>query len=61
MNPTTTLGRIRDKSPCEDGWKKLLAGLGYKNGKFDADRVVSLGDIATTNDAADAMWISGRS
>ena len=25
---TTTLSRIRARSPCEDGWRKLLAGLG---------------------------------
>ena len=56
MNPTTTLAKIRAKSPCEEGWKKLLAGLGYKNGKHNPDHIVSLGDIATTNDAADAMW-----
>ena len=56
MNPTTMLAKIRAKSPCEEGWKKLLAGLGYKNGKHNHDHIVSLGDIATTNDAADAMW-----
>ena len=56
VNPTTTLAKIRAKSPCEDGWKKLLAGIGYTNGKHDPGHIVSLGDIATTNDAADAMW-----
>lgn len=55
FNPIMTLASIRAKHPCKDGWKKLLAGLGYK-GKYDPDRVVSLGDIATINDAADAMW-----
>jgi hypothetical protein len=56
LNPTTTLGRIRDKSPCSEGWEKLLSGLGYADGNFDPDRIVSLGDIATTNDAKDAIW-----
>jgi len=55
FNPIMTLASIRAKHPCKDGWKKLLAGLGYK-GIYDPDRVVSLGDIATINDAADAMW-----
>jgi len=27
-NSTTTLERIRAASPCEDGWRKLLAHLG---------------------------------
>ena len=56
MNPTMTLQSIRDKSPCADGWKKLLASLGYPNGAFDPARMVSLGDIAGSNDAADALW-----
>ena len=56
MNPTTTLAKIRAQSPCEDGWKKLLAGLGYTNGKHDPNHIVSLGDIATTNNVVDAMW-----
>ena len=56
MNPTTTLARIRDRSPCDEGWKKLLAGLGYKNGKFDPEHIISLGDVATTNNVQDAMW-----
>ena len=56
MNPTTTLAKIRACHPCAEGWSKLLAGLGYADGNYDPDRVVSLGDIATTNGAADAFW-----
>ena len=56
MNPTMTLAAIRAAGPCEDGWRKLLAGLGYADGKYDPERVVSLGDVATTNNAADALW-----
>lgn len=56
MNPTTTLAKIRDAHPCSEGWSKLLTGLGYTDGNYDPDRVVSLGDVATTNDAADALW-----
>lgn len=56
MNPTMTLARIREMGPCRDGWSKLLAGLGYGSAGYDPARVVSLGDIATTNGAADALW-----
>ena len=56
LNPTMTLAQIRAKGPCAPGWTKLLVGLGYANGEFYPDRVVSLGDIATINDAADALW-----
>ena len=55
LNPTMTLQAIRIKSPCSDGWKKLLSALGY-NGTFDSEHLVSLGDVATSNEAADAMW-----
>ena len=55
LNPTMTLGAISDQPPCEKGWKKLLAALGYASGNFDRQRVVSLGDVATANDAAGAM------
>ena len=51
-----TLEQIRAADPCADGWAKLIKGLGYTTGKPDLTRVVSLGDIATTNDAEDALW-----
>jgi len=56
INPTMTLASIRAQHPCASGWQKLITGLGYANGNYDPERVVSLGDIATTNDAADAIW-----
>ena len=56
MNPTMTLKAIRDKVPCSGGWKTLLVSLGYAGGEYDPERIVSLGDIAKSNDAADAMW-----
>jgi hypothetical protein len=51
-----TLKSIRDFGPCKEGWEKLLRHLGYANGSFDPERRVSLGDIAISNDAADALW-----
>jgi hypothetical protein len=56
LNPTMTLKAIRDQSPCSDGWKKLLSALGYTNGDYGPNRFVSLGDVATSNDAEDAIW-----
>ena len=47
-----TLQQIRDKSPCGDGWTKLLKSLG--NPPMDA--VISLGDVAKSNGAEDAYW-----
>ena len=48
---TMTLGDIRSKGPCQDGWLKLIRAVGD-----DPKTVVSLGDIATSNNAADAAW-----
>ncbi len=48
-----TLQQIRDKSPCTDGWKKLLTSLGNPS---DLSMQVSFGDIAKSNDAQDALW-----
>ena len=48
---TITLGDIRSKGPCQEGWLKLIRSVGD-----DPKTVVSLGDIARSNDAADAMW-----
>ena len=47
-----TLQQIRDAHPCEDGWCQLLKSLG---GNPPMDTVVSLGDIARSNGAADAL------
>ena len=47
-----TLQQIRDQSPCSEGWTKLLKSLGNP----PMDTVISLGDVAKSNDAADAWW-----
>lgn len=50
-----TLQQIRDKSPCGDGWTKLLKSLGNP----PMDTVISLGDVAKSNGAGDAWWCDG--
>ena len=47
-----TLQQIRDRSPCTEGWTKLLKSLGNP----PKDTVISLGDVAVSNGAADAWW-----
>ena len=47
-----TLQQIRDQSPCSEGWTKLLKSLGNP----PMDTVISLGDVAKSNDVADAWW-----
>ena len=56
MNPTFTLADIRRNSPCSEGWKTLLTSLRYPGADYDPERIVSLGDIAKSNDAIDSMW-----
>ncbi len=56
MNPTMTLGAIHKCRPRKSAWERLLVGLGYANGNYDPDHLVSLGDIGMTNNAADALW-----
>ncbi len=49
----TTLNRIRAYLPCEDGWRKLLAGLG----KTDADdEPLPYARIVEINGIGDALW-----
>ena len=48
-----TLQQIRNAKPCANGWRTLLESLG---GSPPMDTVVSLGDIARSNGAADAFW-----
>ena len=50
---TTTLNRIRKHSPCESGWKKLLAHLGKT--KAD-DEPLPYSVILQSNGLADALW-----
>ena len=50
---TTTLNRIRARHPCEDGWRKLLAGLG----KTEADdEPLPYARIVEINGLEDALW-----
>ena len=50
---TTTLNRIREHSPCESGWKKLLAYLGKT--KAD-DEILPYSVILESNGLNDALW-----
>ena len=54
MNPTITLAEIRAQGPCADDWRKLLASLGGADTPLDIR--VTLGDIARSNGANDALW-----
>ena len=49
----TTLNKIRDHSPCADGWQKLLRTLGKT--KAD-DEPLSIIEILDSNGFADALW-----
>lgn len=49
----TTLKQIRNNSPCEDGWKKLLIFLGKK--KADQEPLDIL-TILKSNGIDDAIW-----
>jgi len=49
----TTLNKIRNESPCADGWQKLLAYLG--KGKAD-DEALSIITILDSNGLDDALW-----
>jgi hypothetical protein len=50
---TTTLNRIKEHSPCEDGWKKLLMYLGKT--KAD-DESLPYSVIVASNGLGDALW-----
>jgi hypothetical protein len=50
---TTTLNRIRAHGPCEDGWKKLLAGLGKTRAD---DEPLPFATILRINGLNDALW-----
>ena len=49
----TTLNEIRAKSPCANGWKKLLAHLGKTQAD---DEPVSIVTILDSNGLDDALW-----
>jgi hypothetical protein len=50
---TTTLNRIRAHGPCEDGWRKLLAGLGKT---APDDEPLPYTRILEINGLDDALW-----
>jgi len=50
---TTTLNRIREHSPCSDGWTKLLKHLGKTQAD---DEPVSYLTILDSNGLDDALW-----
>jgi len=50
---TTTLNRIRAHQPCQEGWEKLLAGLGKT--KAD-DEPLPFARIVEINGLDDALW-----
>jgi len=50
---TTTLNRIREHSPCQNGWEKLLKGLGKT--KPD-DEPLPFAKILEINGLYDALW-----
>jgi hypothetical protein len=49
----TTLNKIRKHSPCEDGWKKLLAHLGKTKADDEPLLIVTILD---SNGLYDALW-----
>jgi hypothetical protein len=51
---TTTLARIRAASPCEDGWRKLLAHLGKTAAD---DEPLPLLTVLDSNGLDDALWV----
>lgn len=57
----TTLNKIREHSPCSEGWRKLLATLGKTKADDEPLRLITILD---SNGLDDALWclraIEGR-
>ena len=51
---TTTLNLIRAATPCEDGWRKLLSGLGKTQADDEPLPLLSVLDICGLDDA---LWV----
>jgi hypothetical protein len=51
---TISLKQIKDRNPCKDGWKKLLASKG--GDKADMDTQFPVADILESNDLNDTLW-----
>lgn len=54
MSRLLSLQEIRDAKPCKGGWQKLIASLGGVDTPMGT--LVSIGDIAKSNGAQDALW-----
>ena len=50
----TTLKKIKKHKPCEDGWKKLLKGLGDE---YDREAPLPLERILEISGIDDALWV----
>jgi hypothetical protein len=53
MTTVTTLNKIRERSPCGDGWAKLLRHLGKTQAD---DEPLALVTILDSNGLGDALW-----
>ena len=51
---TVSLNEIRARSPCEDGWRKVLQSKGGTSADMDAK--FPLSDIIDSNGIDDALW-----
>jgi len=49
----TTLNQIREKSPCTEGWRKLLAYLGKQRADDDP---LDIATVLASNGIEDALW-----
>ena len=55
---TTTLKDIRAKSPCEDGWEKLLKHLGKSGAEAKTDETpIAVITVLESNGMKDALWV----
>lgn len=52
---TTTLRKIRDAKPCQDGWKKLYKHLGGIKA-YGLDTPITFQQIIESNGIDDALW-----
>ena len=51
---TITLQKIRDASPCTDGWKNVLESKGGKSADMGAE--FPLSDVLESNGLDDTLW-----
>jgi len=49
----TTLNQIREKSPCAEGWRQLLAYLGKQRADDDPPDIAT---VLASNGLDDALW-----